>query len=150
MRRPLRISRMCCMTRPCWPEGGELDDPAIFVRRVNRLIVEGLSAAAQNHSELSACSHRVSHLPRMRASDGGLPRRATPSRVEDAALLDAYSGAVIGALERVAPAVTFIEVAAPDARNRRGRRARRRQRFGFPVHARRLPADQQSCRAWLG
>jgi S1-C subfamily serine protease len=29
---------------------------------------------------------------------------------EDQALLDAYSGAVIGALERVAPAVTFIEV----------------------------------------
>src|SRR5580692_5067753 len=28
----------------------------------------------------------------------------------DASLLDAYSGAVIGALERVAPAVTFIEV----------------------------------------
>jgi molecular chaperone HtpG len=25
-------------------EGGELDDPAVFVRRVNRLIVEGLSA----------------------------------------------------------------------------------------------------------
>jgi len=29
----------------------------------------------------------------------------------DASLLDAYSGAVIGALERVSPAVTFIEVA---------------------------------------
>src|SRR6202041_2775847 len=29
----------------------------------------------------------------------------------DASLLDAYSGAVIGALEGVAPAVTFIEVA---------------------------------------
>jgi molecular chaperone HtpG len=27
-------------------EGGDLDDPAIFVRRVNKLIVEGLSAAA--------------------------------------------------------------------------------------------------------
>ncbi len=26
-------------------EGGELDDPAIFVRRVNKLIVDGLSAA---------------------------------------------------------------------------------------------------------
>jgi molecular chaperone HtpG len=26
-------------------EGGELDDPAIFVRRVNKLIVEGLSVA---------------------------------------------------------------------------------------------------------
>jgi molecular chaperone HtpG len=25
-------------------EGGELDDPAIFVRRVNRLIVEGIGA----------------------------------------------------------------------------------------------------------
>jgi molecular chaperone HtpG len=24
-------------------EGGELDDPAIFVRRVNRLIVDGLA-----------------------------------------------------------------------------------------------------------
>ena len=37
---------------------------------------------------------------------------------EDASLLDAYSGAVIGALERVAPAVTFIEVrqAAPGTR----------------------------------
>jgi molecular chaperone HtpG len=26
-------------------EGGELDDPAIFVKRVNKLIVDGLSAA---------------------------------------------------------------------------------------------------------
>jgi S1-C subfamily serine protease len=41
---------------------------------------------------------------------------------DDASLLDAYSGAVIGALERVAPAVTFIEVmhaAEPSARGSR-------------------------------
>ena len=42
--------------------------------------------------------------PRFAASDAD-----TPS--DDSAILDAYSGAVIGALERVAPAVTFIEVA---------------------------------------
>ena len=40
-------------------------------------------------------------------SEGGAGADAQPN---DAALLDAYSGAVIGALERVAPAVTFIEV----------------------------------------
>jgi S1-C subfamily serine protease len=44
---------------------------------------------------------------------------------EDAELLDAYSGAVIGALERVAPAVTFIEVqaAVPHRATPRGRKA---------------------------
>jgi S1-C subfamily serine protease len=49
---------------------------------------------------------------------------------QDGSLLDAYSGAVIGALERVAPAVTFIEVehaAGPAASGRapKGRGARR-------------------------
>jgi S1-C subfamily serine protease len=45
---------------------------------------------------------------------------------EDDSLLDAYSGAVIGALERVAPAVTFIEVrhAAPAAAGAKRRAAR--------------------------
>jgi S1-C subfamily serine protease len=44
----------------------------------------------------------------------------------DSALLDAYSGAVIGALERVAPAVTFIEV----MHNAHGTRGRARQGSG--------------------
>src|ERR1700722_4895348 len=39
---------------------------------------------------------------------------------DDVSLLDAYSGAVIGALERVAPAVTFIEVVHGTPRNNRG------------------------------
>ena len=43
----------------------------------------------------------------------------------DDSLLDAYSGAVIGALERVAPAVTFIEVVhRAAAKNSKGREAR--------------------------
>ncbi|HET8921044.1 MAG TPA: trypsin-like peptidase domain-containing protein [Xanthobacteraceae bacterium] len=37
---------------------------------------------------------------------------------DDAELLDAYSGAVIGALERVAPAVTFIEVVHAESAQR--------------------------------
>jgi S1-C subfamily serine protease len=60
---------------------------------------------------------------------------------DDASLLDAYSGAVIGALERVAPAVTFIEVVhhaqaaaapAPKGRGAQGsRRATRGSGSGF-------------------
>jgi S1-C subfamily serine protease len=45
---------------------------------------------------------------------------------DDAALLDAYSGAVIGALERTAPAVAFIEVSQAQ-----GRRARHGSGSGF-------------------
>jgi molecular chaperone HtpG len=33
-------------------EGGELDDPAIFVRRVNKLIVEGLGGGAGGASKI--------------------------------------------------------------------------------------------------
>lgn len=51
---------------------------------------------------------------------------AAESHDDDASLLDAYSGAVIGALERVAPAVTFIEVthAAPASGSGKRRPAR--------------------------
>jgi S1-C subfamily serine protease len=52
----------------------------------------------------------------------------TAAPPDETALLDAYSGAVIGALERVAPAVTFIEVAH---RSTRGRRARTGSGSGF-------------------
>ncbi len=44
---------------------------------------------------------------------------AGETAADDSTLLDAYSGAVIGALERVAPAVTFIEVEHRRARSRR-------------------------------
>jgi S1-C subfamily serine protease len=50
---------------------------------------------------------------------------------EDGALLDAYSGAVIGALERAAPAVTFIEVVHKRSSSRAGRRERVASGSGF-------------------
>jgi S1-C subfamily serine protease len=64
---------------------------------------------------------------------GDAPADAAPgedSRAEDGALLDAYSAAVIGALERVAPAVTFIEVVHGGAQSR-GRRASHGTGSGF-------------------
>jgi S1-C subfamily serine protease len=50
---------------------------------------------------------------------------------DDAPLLDAYSGAVVGALARVAPAVTFIEVAGRTRAAARSRRPLRGTGSGF-------------------
>lgn len=49
-------------------------------------------------------------------------------RTDDDALLDAYSGAVIGALEKVSPAVTFIEVVRKGGNAGSGRRSGRENR----------------------
>jgi S1-C subfamily serine protease len=54
---------------------------------------------------------------------------ANPESSNDSDLLDAYSGAVIGALERVAPAVTFIEVSHGAAQAKGSARSRR------PLHS---------------
>ncbi|HEY3659219.1 MAG TPA: trypsin-like peptidase domain-containing protein [Steroidobacteraceae bacterium] len=54
---------------------------------------------------------------------------AAEEPADDSPLLDAYSGAVIGALERVAPAVTFIEV--ENRGQPKGRHASRGSGSGF-------------------
>ncbi|MEO7209079.1 MAG: hypothetical protein ABI356_04695 [Steroidobacteraceae bacterium] len=62
------------------------------------------------------------HTAQWAATDGAMAAGGNPD-VDDAPLLDAYSGAVIGALERVAHAVTFIEVVGAAGAGARGRRA---------------------------
>ncbi|HXI48927.1 MAG TPA: trypsin-like peptidase domain-containing protein [Steroidobacteraceae bacterium] len=56
---------------------------------------------------------------------------AEDAALDDGPLLDAYSGAVIGALERVAPAVTFIEVTGRARGAARNRRAEQGSGSGF-------------------
>ncbi len=69
--------------------------------------------------------------PQWAANDGAMAAGGGTPEVDDAPLLDAYSGAVIGALERVAPAVTFIEAAGPARAGARGRRAEQASGSGF-------------------
>ena len=71
--------------------------------------------------------------PRCAANDDATPSVDTSGVAapgDDSAILDAYSGAVIGALERVAPAVTFIEVAHSGS-GERSRGARHATGSGF-------------------
>jgi S1-C subfamily serine protease len=60
---------------------------------------------------------------------GEMPPSDEAAQPPDSALLDAYSGAVIGALERVAPAVAFIEVVHNNTA-RAGRRSTQRRGSG--------------------
>ncbi|TMH47451.1 MAG: trypsin-like serine protease [Betaproteobacteria bacterium] len=63
--------------------------------------------------------------------DDGSPRSASPARGEgDAALLDAYSAAVVAASDRVSPAVVHVEVAQV-ARPAEGEAPRRGSGSGF-------------------
>jgi S1-C subfamily serine protease len=73
---------------------------------------------------------RFASVPSASDDSQGDDSQGDDSPQRDSALLDAYSGAVIGALERVAPAVTFIEVVHRTAASRGGR-ARQASGSGF-------------------
>jgi S1-C subfamily serine protease len=71
-------------------------------------------------------------LPQWAANDGDAAAAAgAAAQNDDGPLLDAYSGAVVGALERVAPAVTFIEVTGRARGAVRNRRAEQGSGSGF-------------------
>jgi S1-C subfamily serine protease len=72
-------------------------------------------------------------LPQWASNDDGTAAGIAPDAAlaDDGPLLDAYSVAVIGALERVAPAVTFIEVVGRGRAASRGRRAEHGSGSGF-------------------
>ena len=68
-----------------------------------------------------------------------VPARRLLPAAEDLALLDAYSRAVIGAVDRVGPAVLHLQVTGSE-------RTRQRQRLRRRLHPRRLCPDQQPRR----
>ena len=109
MRRRSGIWRMCCTTRAMLAEGGELDDPAIFVRRVNRLIVDGLAAAlSKNHSELTRAGAAVGFRAELeRGVVGGrfvLARRLFGRRDRSPGARGAGGGTFIEVVHHPAPA----------------------------------------------